>query len=524
MNDKIFTMSENGKEEYSITVVRIGELKPIEGSDFLAQTYIGDASLVIRKDEVKEGDLMFYASNECQMSERFLSVNNLFDIGCCEKNSNFYEMKRWVDRIEKNKELLKTDLTDERRDELNKAITNDRTYIKKQCGFFPSNGRVRMINLKQTPSMGFLFGMKEMVKFCDKVRNINLEEYVHLKFDTVDGGLFVKAYVPPIKAQPMRVDGSRKRNKKLKRFDRMIEGEFSFHYDTKQLGDYMFMVKPSSNVTIDVKLHGSSGIFSNIKTRKPIKLPFHKWLLNKFIDATGLFKSHRIVDYEIAYDSVYSSRTVIKNKYINRSVTDGYYTTDIWGEYNVLLNGKIDKGLTVYGEIIGYCSNSDKMIQKGYDYGCSRGTNKFMPYRITSETDSGKKYEWNVTEVKEWTEHLIEKYPEIKDRIQVIPILYHGTLQDLYPNVDIHNHWQENVLQEMIKDKHNFGMEMLEPMCKNKVPREGIVLRIDDDPCAEAFKLKCVAFRQREAKQIDKGEVDMEMTEGYENVENEQLS
>lgn len=264
-----------------------------------------------------------------------------------------------------------------------------------------------------------------------------------------------------------------------------------------------------------ILIHNTSGIFSNIKTKKPIKLPLHKWLVNKFIDFTGLFKPYRITDYEIVYDSIYSSRTVIKNQYINKDVNGGYYSTDVWGEYNELLKGKIEKGMTVYGEIFGYLTGSQTMIQKQYDYGCSVGTNKFMPYRITSELEDGKKYEWNVSEVKEWTEKLIEQYPEIKERIMVIPILYHGTLQDLYPNIDIHNHWNEEVLEAIKNDKKHFGMELREPLCKNKVYREGVVLRIDNDPNAEAFKLKSDGFLSHESVEIDKGNVDIEMEINY---------
>ena len=36
MNKNVFTFSENGSKEYSASIVRIGELHPIEGSDFLA--------------------------------------------------------------------------------------------------------------------------------------------------------------------------------------------------------------------------------------------------------------------------------------------------------------------------------------------------------------------------------------------------------------------------------------------------------------------------------------------------------
>ena len=172
--------------------------------------------------------------------------------------------------------------------------------------------------------------------------------------------------------------------------------------------------------------------------------------------------------------------------------------------------------MTVYGEIIGYISGSQTMIQKQYDYGCEVGTNKFMPYRITTEDENGKKYEWDVSEVKEWTEQLIKKYPDIKERIEIIDILYHGTLKDLYPQFDVTEHWHENVLEALKNDKEHFGMELDEPLCKAyKVPREGLVIRIDGDPVAEAFKLKTDVFYGKELKEIDAGNVDMEMQDTY---------
>lgn len=45
-----------------------------------------------------------------------------------------------------------------------------------------------------------------------------------------------------------------------------------------------------------------------------------------------------------------------------------------------------------------------------------------------------------------------------------------------------------------------------------RAPREGIVIRKNDDPIAEAFKLKTAAHYNREAKQHDDGEVDIEET------------
>lgn len=513
MVKNIFKMSKDGKSEYCINVIKVASLIPIEGSDFLAQTFIGDASIVVRKDQVKEGDLLFYASNECQLNEKFLSANNLFEIGCYEKNSNAAEVRELLDAAEKCEVELSKDCTAEQAEALRNERDEYKSKAKAKCGFFSHNGRVRMIRLKRTPSMGYLFSKDEMAKYCPKVKDINMEDYLNVDFDTVDGELFVKAYVPPVKTQGKRSSRQEKQNNKAKRFNRIIE--WAFHYDTDMLAKNIWKIRPDDTVTISNKLHGTSICVGNIPIRNPKKIAIYKRLWNKIVDTFGICKDSRFIDYTIDYDVVYSSRGVIKNQYINENVTPGYYKFDIWKEATDIIAPYIDKDMMVYGEICGW---ADKVqIQKGYDYGCKQGEFFLMPYRITTKMKDGsdKKYEWNVDEVKQWTEHLIAEHPELADKIHPITMFYHGTLAELYPHIKIAEHWHENVLQEMMNDKEHFGMEELEPMCTNKVPREGIVLRIDNDPFAEAFKLKCLAFREREAKAMDKGEVDIEMQDAY---------
>ena len=519
MAKNIFKMSKDGKSEYCINIVKIGTLTPIEGSDFLAQTFIGDASIVVRKDQVKEGDLLFYASNECQLNEKFLSANNLFEIGCYEKNSNADEVKELLDAAEKCEVELSKDCTAEQAEALRNERDAYKAKAKAKCGFFTHNGRVRMIRLKKTPSMGYLFSKDEMTKYCPKVVDINMEDYLNVDFDTVDGELFVKAYVPPIKERGMRGNGQSKRDKKAKCFNRIIE--WAFHYDTDMLAKNIWKIRPDDIVTITNKLHGTSWIAGKVKTRNPKKIAIYKRIWNKIVDTFGIFNDTRFIDYTIDYDVVYSSRGVIKNQYINENVTSGYYKFDIWKEATDIIAPYLKEDMTVYGEICGWAGQS--AIQKGYDYGCKQGEFFLMPYRITTKMkeDSDEKYEWNVDEVRQWTENLIKEHPELSEKVHPITMFYHGTLADLYPHIKVEEHWHENVVIEMMKDKEHFGMEELEPMCKNKVPREGVVLRIDNDPFKQAFKLKCTAFREREAKSIDKGEVDIEMQDAYCNNDEE---
>ena len=586
----MFSKSKNFKSEYCCSIIKIGEVKPIEGKDKIGYTLVNGETIVIRKDQVKEGDILFYASNETQLHKDFLGANNLFESGSYELNANAKdvepyilknkELKPKVETLEKvikklevcskfllsydaeilaagdnetKKEELITRYDNSRRtimkfananltlvssnedfvkvanktilekkfalEPIKKEIEDNTNFVRSHVGFFNKTGRVRAIRLGGINSMGYLFSIDELAKWCPEVKDVYLPDLVGEDFDMVNGIEFIKAYVPFVPQRSNKGDGKsidRKRNKKIEKFDRMIKGEFSFHYSSDPLPKCINRIKPNDTVSITVKCHGASFVCGKLHVKTPIKLPIHKLLWNKFVDTTGLFKKLRVTDYIVEYGNVTSSRTVIRNQYINKKVTDGYYGVDIWSEYGNLIYPYLDEGMTVYGEIFGYLSGSDKMIQKNYDYGCEKGKNKLMPYRITTTNDNGTKHEWNVMEVKEWTEKLIVEHPELADKIHVIDLLYHGTLADLYPHLSLTEHWHENVLEEMRNDVIHFGMEKREPLCTNhNVPREGICVRIDNDEINENFKLKCAKFFDRERKAIDAGEVDIEMADAY---------
>ena len=590
MGKNIFSKSDKFTSEYCCSIIRVGEVKPIEGKDKIGYTLVNGETIVIRKDQVKEGDILFYASNETQLHKDFLGANNLFESSFYELNANAKEvepyilknkeLKQKVEMLEKvikkldicskfllsyDAEILAVGDNETKKEELTtrydnscrtiikyasvnltldssnedfinaaneivlekklalvpikKEIEDNTNFIRSHVGFFNKNGRVRAIRLGGINSMGYLFSIDELAKWCPEVKDVYLTELVGEDFDTVNGIEFIKAYVPFVPQRSSKGDGKsidRKRNKKIEKFDRMIKGEFSFHYSSDPLPKCINRIKPNDTVSITVKAHGTSFLCGKLHVKTPIKLPIHKLLWNKFVDTTGLFKKLRVTDYIVEYGNVTSSRTVIKNQYINKDVSGGYYGVDIWSEYGNLIYPYLDEGMTVYGEIFGYLSGSDKMIQKKYDYGCEKGKNKLMPYRITTTNDNGTKHEWNVTEVKEWTEKLIKEHPELAERIHVIDLLYHGTLANLYPHLSLTDHWHENVLEEMRKDVVHFGMEKREPLCTtHNVPREGICVRIDNDEINENFKLKCQHFFDMERKAIDAGEVDIEMADAY---------
>lgn len=68
------------------------------------------------------------------------------------------------------------------------------------------------------------------------------------------------------------------------------------------------------------------------------------------------------------YDYLYSSRSVIKNQYYNKTAGTGFYGVDVWKYADAIVRPCLSKGMTVYYEIIRFLPNGG-YIQKNYDYG-----------------------------------------------------------------------------------------------------------------------------------------------------------
>ena len=100
----ILAKSKDFTEEYCCSVVKVGELTPVENSDRLMRTRINGESIVVNKQDVKEGDVMLYVSNECQISGWFLGANNMYRHHTLNHNASVVE-----ERIKQDPDFLKTD-------------------------------------------------------------------------------------------------------------------------------------------------------------------------------------------------------------------------------------------------------------------------------------------------------------------------------------------------------------------------------------------------------------------------------
>ncbi len=275
------------------------------------------------------------------------------------------------------------------------------------------------------------------------------------------------------------------------------------------------VIKPNDLISITEKVHGTSTIHARVLCKQPLnwKQKIAKWLTGEEFNT---------------YDYLYSSRSVVKNRHYNKNVTAGYYGVDVWAEADKIIKPYLIKGMTIYAEIVGYLPNGG-YIQKDYDYGCEvpSTTNKFpdgasrshyiantdgthtkymhgkhfkiLVYRITMTNVDGIVHEFSAREVQQYCEYV---------GLISVTQYYYGLAKDLYPELNEAEHWSENFISKLANDKR-FYMEMNSPTCNNKVPHEGVVIKVENMK-SEAFKLKCFAFLDKEGKALDKGESNIE--------------
>ncbi len=451
------TTSKESDPNYLAEVVVIPSIIPHPNADRLEIVELYGNEIIIGKGLYKVGDKVVYFPVESCIAADFLSWANLFD-----------------------------------KPELNAD--------RETKGFFSNKGcRVKAVRLRAVPSQGFLLPTARVADFY------KIDESVFklgTSFDTVGDHKLVTKYIRPAAGgQPTvkkskipdwvrtTVDVFPKPIRSIlyipiRKFyglnedkgfaSSIVEGQFSFHYKTEQLGKNIFAINPTDAITISEKVHGTSAIFANILCKK-------KRFLRKETNE---------------YTFVYASRSQIKNR------KDGKYTDDVWGDHAKELDGKIPEGYSVYGEIVGYTSNN-RMIQKGYDYGVKPLKSEFWVYRVTYTDPDGGTCELD------W--HQIEDFCN-RNGLKTVPVhfddwayKYHNDLENNGLGLDVET-WRQEFLKKL-KD------EFLDKVCKyctTKVVNEGVVVRINETKKNPAFKFKSPSFVIKESAARDAGEEDME--------------
>jgi len=361
-------------------------------------------------------------------------------------------------------------------------------------GMFEAHRRVRAITLRGEKSMGFWCPITYLTKTlnCDpSIKGIEETFFQEgQEIETFRGMTISTKYVPRRNSvNEMSAGKQPKRPKKSE--SRVIPEQFHHHFDTAHLGRNIHRIKPDDLISITWKLHGTSAVTSHVLVKKPLK-----WY-EKALKKIGV----NVVDTE--YDYLFSSRKVIKNDRINTG--PGFYSEDLWTRVGEGFRGKLHKGESVYYEIVGYLADNS-YIQKDYDYGCVPGQHKVYIYRITQTNADGV-----VTELA-WNQ-VVERAKEIG--YETVPEIYIGKAVNLWnDNLEEESieRWQEAMLAKL---QHYFVHDQDCQFCKNKVPAEGIVLRVEGLNINN-YKLKAFRFLKKETEELDTGTVDLETSQAEE--------
>lgn len=452
----ILSLSPDANVNYLAKVVNINEFTPHPNADKMKIAHVGGYRVCVGSDCL-EGRYVYFPVN-CEINRDILSFCNLY-----------------------------------RRSELNSDPSRSE--------FFKDNGRVSAIKLRGVPSEGFLLPLESLKNYIKENFNLDLEDPADdLNFDiaTHNGKSFwiCRKYVvvkPLTQRQIDRLCANKKQQKKKKRFTKVIENQFRFHYQTKHIQEEPFAVSPEDRIQLTTKFHGTSHVSAYVLCNlKPT-------LKTRLLSLFGYLK------HPADYDYLYSSKKVVKNDADVKGT--GFYDCDVWTEADNLIRPHLIQGMSVYAEIIGYLPNGN-YIQPGYDYGCvppedgeyiSEKNFKVRIYRVTLTNMAGDVHEFSMQEVQRWS----------RDN-GLVPVteLYYGLAKDLYPDIPIDDNWATNFWDRLANDK-NFFMECDSPDCLNRVPHEGLVIK-KDDMQSRAWKLKTFAFTNREQISLDNGEINIE--------------
>lgn len=433
-------------------VVKVTELRKHSNADRLqVATFFGNDTIV--DISVKVGDIGVYFPVDLQLSEEYCAKNNLVR----KKDENGNNIGGFLDPDKRNIKAIK--LRGEKSDGLYMSIHSfDYCY---------ENGTGLAVN---------------MVNIGDQITILNGHE-------------ICKKYIPKRQNRTEGYSAGNHTRKNKVPYSPL----FAEHVDTEQLAYNHGAFKPGDEVEITLKMHGTSQRTGYLPVLQPAKKTFWQ----------KLFKKEPEPVY--AYDYVSGTRRVVMEDFEGNN--SFYGSNEFREQHHNTFVGKLNKGETVYYEVVGFthtgvpimADGSNKGLDKEFikmygettrfSYGCEPtgektyfGEDDHGKFQITKVVPQSDVYVYRMTMTNE-DGFVIDYTPDfMRYRCEQMGV---KTVQ-VFEKFTIPAKCKDP--GKYVQDKAEKYYDGPDPVGKTHI-REGVVCRILNRPKFTAFKHKNFSFR-----------------------------
>jgi hypothetical protein len=343
-------------------------------------------------------------------------------------------------------------------------------------GFFDDNRKVRCQKFMKVNSDAYFAQIESLLFAGPALLNVKVGD----RFTEINGKEICRKFISEKSRSSI---ASRQPKRKY------VEAPlFSQHVDTEQFKYYVDKLPFGAVLSFHAKVHGTSARYSHTLVRRTPNT-FKERLLNW----CGLYESEK-------WEYLAGTRRVVL--WPEHREKEGFNGPESFRfEWLDKLKPYLARGMTVYGEIVGYANGSpimakhdvttlkDKRYEEKYGkeivykYGCPEGTNRFIIYRITYSTIDGNEIDFSVDQIKHWCEvRGFECTKEVAPRLQRRP--------DEWPNQFV------ETTTAYVGNLTDAGHVCDEDWYDESHVREGIVVRVDHvDTTPKFYKNKSFVFK-----------------------------
>lgn len=361
----------------------------------------------------------------------------------------------------------------------------------------PNKRNVTAVRLRGERSDGLYMPLSSL-----EFTGVNMDELgIGDTIDIVNGVEICRKYIPRGNKRVGRPnDGNRTRKKKVP-----VAPLFSEHADTEQLAYNLGVFRPTDQIEITLKMHGTSQRTGYLPTLKGYK----RTLIDRILRREGT----PIYDWGYVTGT---RRTVLEN------YEGGYYGDNEFREqHSKVFEGKLHKGETVYYEVVGFTNTgtpimgsssnaklNDKEFVKQYgdttvfSYGCEPTGKKIMygidedgTFSIEQDTPQSDMYVYRMILTTE-EGHIVEYTPDyMRYRCEQMGIKTVPVFEKFYiPNEDELNTMDMSAGEYVKEIVNKYLNTEPDPIGKTHI-KEGVVVRIINRPKFAAYKDKVFEFK-----------------------------